>query len=79
MRPDISSSVIVGVSCAVLVLLFLVQHWGTTKIGVCFAPIVVLWLLLNLVFGIYVGHPPEAFLLSLVDNGADGDLESCCA
>ena len=79
MRPDISSSVIVGVSCAVLVLLFLVQHWGTTKIGVCFAPVVVLWLLLNLVFGIYVGHPPAAFLLWLVDNGADGDLESCCA
>jgi len=52
-RPDISSSVIVGISRTILVLLFLVQHFGTTKIGVCFAPIVILWLLLNLVFGVY--------------------------
>ena len=52
--PNIGSSTIVGVTCAILVLLFLVQPFGTTKLASSFAPIVILWLLFNAIFGIYV-------------------------
>ena len=52
--PNISSATIVGSSCAILVLLFLVQPFGTTKIASSFAPIVIIWLLFNFAFGIYV-------------------------
>jgi len=54
-KPDISSGTIIGVSCAIVVVLFLIQPFGTTKIASSFAPIVIIWLLFNLAFGIYVG------------------------
>jgi KUP system potassium uptake protein len=44
---------IIGVTCAILVLLFAVQPFGTTKIATSFAPIVIIWLLFNLCSGIY--------------------------
>lgn len=50
----ISTSVIIGVSCAILILLFLLQPLGIAKLASCFAPIVILWLLFNMTFGIYV-------------------------
>ncbi|KAL8807108.1 MAG: hypothetical protein Q9182_000941 [Xanthomendoza sp. 2 TL-2023] len=50
---SISTATIVGTSCAILVLLFLIQPLGVSKIGSCFAPIVVIWLLFNSTFGIY--------------------------
>lgn len=56
-KDDITSSTIVGTTCAILVLLFLIQPFGTTKIAMFFAPIVILWLLLNLSFGIFVIPP----------------------
>ncbi|KAI4169816.1 MAG: hypothetical protein LQ348_007216, partial [Seirophora lacunosa] len=49
----ITTATIVGTSCGILILLFLIQPFGTSKIGTCFAPIVILWLLLNFSFGIY--------------------------
>ncbi|KAI9829737.1 MAG: hypothetical protein M1826_005480 [Phylliscum demangeonii] len=52
-KPDISTATVVGITCAILVLLFLLQPLGTSKIATTFAPIVVLWLLTNLGFGIY--------------------------
>ncbi len=55
--PNISSATIIGASCAIIVLLFMVQPFGTTKIASSFAPIVIVWLLFNLIFGIYVGRP----------------------
>ncbi|CZR54345.1 probable potassium transporter 8 [Phialocephala subalpina] len=51
--PNISSSTIIGVSCTILVLLFAIQPFGTTKIASSFAPIVIIWLLFNLCCGIY--------------------------
>jgi KUP system potassium uptake protein len=51
--PNISSATIVGVSCAILVLLFLVQPLGTSKLAITFAPIVIIWLSFNAAFGIY--------------------------
>ena len=50
----IGNSTIIGVSCAILVLLFLLQPLGIQKLASCFAPIVILWLLFNASFGIYV-------------------------
>ncbi|KAL8842745.1 MAG: hypothetical protein Q9170_000401 [Blastenia crenularia] len=65
----ISTGTIVGTSCAILVLLFLIQPLGnvachlqgrfllmtlgTSKIGSSFAPIVIVWLGFNFCFGIY--------------------------
>jgi KUP system potassium uptake protein len=50
---DISKSTIVGVTCGILILLFLVQPFGVGKISMGFAPIVLVWLLWNAIFGIY--------------------------
>ncbi|KAF2395538.1 potassium uptake protein [Trichodelitschia bisporula] len=52
-KSDISSGTVVGVSCAILVLLFAVQPLGITKLTITFAPIVVVWLLFNAVSGIF--------------------------
>ncbi|KKY28925.1 putative potassium transporter [Diplodia seriata] len=52
-REDIGTDTIVGVSCAILVLLFMLQPLGISKLANCFAPVVVVWLLLNFCFGIY--------------------------
>ncbi|CAM1511258.1 Fc.00g087710.m01.CDS01 [Cosmosporella sp. VM-42] len=52
-RPDLGRDAIVGISCAILVLLFLLQPLGTSKIGTSFAPVVVIWLLFNFCVGIY--------------------------
>ena len=52
-KPDITSGTIIGISCAILVLLFLLQPLGTSKIATAFAPIIVIWLLFNFAFGIY--------------------------
>ncbi|KAI9789301.1 MAG: hypothetical protein M1835_001747 [Candelina submexicana] len=51
--PDIATGTIVGVTCAILVLLFLLQPLGTSKVATAFAPIVILWLMFNFAFGIY--------------------------
>ncbi|KAK3381774.1 potassium transporter-domain-containing protein [Podospora didyma] len=52
-NPDLTRSAIVGISCAILVLLFAIQPFGTAKLGTSFAPVVVVWLLFNLIAGIY--------------------------
>ncbi|OCL04473.1 potassium transporter [Glonium stellatum] len=52
-KPDISKGTIVGTTCGILILLFLIQPLGTTKIASTFAPIVIVWLAFNAAFGIY--------------------------
>lgn len=52
-NPDISTPTIIGVSCAILIALFLVQPFGTSRLGTSFAPIVTVWLLFNLCSGIH--------------------------
>lgn len=52
-KPDISNATVVGTSCGILILLFLIQPLGTAKIASCFAPIVIIWLAFNAAFGIY--------------------------
>ena len=51
--PTISNGTVVGVTAAILILLFLIQPFGTTKIAGAFAPIVIIWLAFNAAFGIY--------------------------
>ncbi|EPE24954.1 hypothetical protein GLAREA_11535 [Glarea lozoyensis ATCC 20868] len=52
-KPDISKSVVVGATCGILILLFLIQPLGTTKLAGGFAPVVIIWLGFNASFGIY--------------------------
>ncbi|TQB71875.1 hypothetical protein MPDQ_007249 [Monascus purpureus] len=52
-NSNIHTSTVIGVTCAILVVVFLVQPLGITKIASTYAPIVILWLLFNLTFGIY--------------------------
>ncbi|KAF2722409.1 potassium transporter [Polychaeton citri CBS 116435] len=51
--PNISKSAVIGTTCGILILLFLIQPFGTTKIATAFAPIVIIWLAFNASFGIY--------------------------
>lgn len=81
-QPDISIDTIVGVSCAILVVLFAIQPFGTTKIASTFAPIVIIWLFFNLAFGIYnlvlfdhsvlKAFNPNYAIQYFVRNGTDG-------
>lgn len=52
-KSDIEKSTIIGVTCAILILLFLVQPLGISRLTVVFSPIVIVWLLLNAGFGVY--------------------------
>jgi len=52
-KPDISSATVVGTTCAILILLFLAQPFGTEKLAVTFAPVIIIWLGFNAGFGIY--------------------------
>lgn len=67
--PNISSSVIVGVTDAILVLLFVIQPLGITKISYAFAPIIAIWLLFNLAFGIYNVVKYDAGVFSAFNPG----------
>lgn len=81
-KPDLSLSAIVGTTCAILIVLFLIQPFGTTKLGTSFAPIVTIWLLFNMVAGIYnlakhdhtvlKAFSPSYAFTYLVRNGQDG-------
>ncbi|GES57253.1 potassium transporter [Aspergillus terreus] len=67
--PNISKGTIIGVTDAILVALFLVQPFGITKITVAFAPIVIIWLAFNAVFGytIWPNMTPAYSLPSIQD------------
>ncbi|GAQ87155.1 Potassium transporter family protein [Klebsormidium nitens] len=51
--PSTSTSVIVGVSCAIVVALFAAQPFGTGRVGFMFAPVVIIWFASNVVIAIY--------------------------
>ena len=58
--PNISTNTIIGASCGILVFLYIIQPLGITKLSSAFAPVVIVWLLFNLVFGIYVSLPQQS-------------------
>jgi KUP system potassium uptake protein len=80
--PTITQGTIIGSSCAILVALFLVQPFGIHRLASSFAPIVIIWLLFNAVFGIYNLVRHDASVLKafspffagsyLVRNGTEG-------
>lgn len=51
--PSITNGTVVGISCAILILLFLVQPLGIHRLSSTFAPVVIIWLLFNAASGIY--------------------------
>ncbi|KXS96484.1 hypothetical protein AC578_6300 [Pseudocercospora eumusae] len=80
--PDIGNGAVVGATCGILILLFVVQPFGTAKIGTVFAPIIMIWLGLLAAFGIYnlvnydtgvfkAFNPGEAFDY-LIRHGEEG-------
>ncbi|KAJ6444714.1 potassium transporter [Purpureocillium lavendulum] len=81
-NPSLGTSAIVSISCAIIVVLFLIQPFGTSKIGTSFAPIVTIWLLFNLCVGIYnlavcdasvlKAFSPHYAFTYLIRNGTDG-------
>jgi KUP system potassium uptake protein len=52
-HPTISKGTVIGVTDAILVLLFCIQPLGITKITFLFAPVIIIWLGFNAAFGIY--------------------------
>jgi KUP system potassium uptake protein len=52
-HPDISKSTIIGVTDAILVVLFCIQPLGIHRMTIFFSPIVLIWLGFNAAFGIY--------------------------
>ncbi|GAA5828507.1 hypothetical protein JCM11251_000823 [Rhodosporidiobolus azoricus] len=59
--PSVSSS-IVGISCAILFLLFVGQALGTKRIGLLFSPIIAVWFVLNAIGGaINIAQHPSIF------------------
>ena len=54
---------VIGISIAILILLFIFQRVGTSKVGFTFSPIVVYWYVLNGGCGIYniVRYCPGVF------------------
>lgn len=81
-NPNLKVEAIVGITCAVLVFLFVIQPFGTAKLGTTFAPIVTIWLLFNLASGIYnLAHHDYTVLKAfspyfaftyLIQSGYDG-------
>ena len=55
---------VVGVTCAILVLLFAGQRYGSSKVGFTFAPIVIVWFTANVMINLYniiVYYPGKPF------------------
>jgi KUP system potassium uptake protein len=52
-QPNISKGTIIGVTDAIIVILFGIQALGITKLTIAFSPIIIIWLGFNAVFGIY--------------------------
>ena len=55
-----------GVSAAILFLLFLGQRLGASKIGFLFSPILILWFIVNSAVGVYniAKYMPDVFKVS---------------
>ena len=80
--PSISNATVVGTTAGILILLFLIQPLGTSKLASAFAPVIIIWLLFNSCFGIYnlanydhsvlVAFDPGYAFKYLIRNGNEG-------
>lgn len=53
MSHDRHQYAVIPITCFILVCLFALQHYGTHRIGFCFAPVVLTWLLCISALGLY--------------------------
>ena len=62
----------VGISCAIMVLIFGGQRFGTSKIGFAYAPILFLWFFSNAAVGLFniATSYPQIFKVSRVGISA---------
>ncbi|KAH9320430.1 hypothetical protein KI387_015069, partial [Taxus chinensis] len=62
-NSKMTQSAVVGVSAAILILLFLVQRFGTGKVSFLFSPVTIIWFLANAIIGVYniIKYYPAAF------------------
>ncbi|XP_057824863.1 potassium transporter 26 [Cryptomeria japonica] len=62
-NSSLSDGAVVGVSAAILMLLFLLQRFGTGKVSFLFSPITIVWLVSNAIIGVYniVKYYPAVF------------------
>ena len=51
--PSLPQSTVASISMGVLALLFTVQPLGSQNLGACYAPILLLWFVLQIVVGIH--------------------------
>ncbi|DBA74693.1 TPA: hypothetical protein ACH3X2_009358 [Trebouxia sp. C0005] len=51
-KTSVSQGAIVGISCAIVVGLFMVQRFGTGRVGVVFAPIILIYFLCNVIIAV---------------------------
>ncbi len=58
---------IIGITVAILILLFLPQRYGTQLVGHAFAPIIAVWLVFNASVGIYNLHRYGGYVLSSIN------------
>ncbi|PGH15031.1 hypothetical protein AJ79_02713 [Helicocarpus griseus UAMH5409] len=51
--PETATHTVVAIACVLIVLLFALQPFGTSKLSSYFAPIVIVWLCFNVISGVY--------------------------
>lgn len=52
-RAALATEAISGISCAILLALFSIQRFGTSRLGMAFSPVLLLWFLVNAAIGMY--------------------------
>ena len=52
-KPSPPAGTIVGISIAILIVLFSIQRFGTRWVGYAFSPVILLWFLFNAIIGVY--------------------------
>ena len=63
----VNADVVVGISAAVIVMVFCLQGLGSRRIGFLYSPILILWFLVNASIGVYniVKWQPDVFKVGL--------------
>ena len=68
-NPALSKGTIIGITDAILVVLFMIQPYGITKLTYLFSPIIMVWLGLNAVFSVYNMIKYDATVLKAFNPG----------
>ncbi|KAG5294344.1 potassium transporter hak-1 [Histoplasma ohiense] len=51
--PNIETHTLVPIACVLIIFLFALQPFGTSKLSIFFTPIVIVWLMFNVISGVY--------------------------